>query len=122
MSMREGANTNNHAGQVDPSFIEGLSTVEFMIKRFIDDHAIERIELISKPPVDVVTQLNQDTSLTSKFDALAWLARSIELVSPYLVTDMVKNFKKSVSQPEQRIRREQYIKGIHGSHAVTTVI
>ena len=83
---------------------------------------VQRIELISKPPVDVVTQLNQDTSLTSKFDALAWLARSIELVSPYLVADMVKNFKKSVSQPEQRIRREQYIKGIHGSLAVTTVI
>ena len=71
-----------------------------MIKRFIDDHAIERIERVTQPARDAVAQLNQDKELRLKFDALGWLSRSIELVSPYLATDMIKSFKRLVSQPE----------------------
>ena len=57
-----------------------------MIKRFIDDFAIERIDLIkSKLDSNLERQLQIDGGLKQKFDALGWLARSVELVSPYLV-------------------------------------
>ena len=71
-----------------------------MVKRFIDDHAIERIDTINKNPKDLVTQLHWDPVLREKMDALGWLARSVELVSPYLVQDMIRQFKRIVSQPE----------------------
>jgi len=56
-----------------------------MMKRFIDDHAIERIDTVKKPQTDIVNQLHLDADLRQKFDALGWLARSVELISPYLV-------------------------------------
>ena len=55
------------------------------MKRFIDDHAIERIDTIKKPYSDIVNQLHLDADLREKFDALGWLARSVEIVSPFLV-------------------------------------
>ena len=35
---------------------------------------------------------------------------------------MIKNFKQFVSQPEQKHRRDLYIKGYHGSTAVLIVL
>ena len=69
-----------------------------MIKRFIDDFAIERIDLIkSKLDSNLERQLQIDGGLKQKFDALGWLARSVELVSPYLVQEMLHSFKRLVS-------------------------
>ena len=93
-----------------------------MLKRFIDDHAIERIDTINKPAKDILNELHRDSNLREKFDALGWLARSVELVSPYLVQDMLRNFKRNVSQPEHRSLRESYIKSYHGSNAATVVL
>ena len=94
-----------------------------MIKRFIDDHAIERIDTIKrKLESDVVRQLQIDGGLKQKFDALGWLARSVELVSPYLVQEMLHSFKRVVSQPEQRHEREMFIKSYHGSTAISITI
>ena len=59
--------------------------LEFMVKRFIDDFAIERLEQIKRPQSDLINQLHIDVNLKEKCDALGWLARSVELVSPYLV-------------------------------------
>ena len=46
-----------HRGTKDKSSAleHGLGTLEFMLKRFIDDHAIERIELINKNANDLMT-------------------------------------------------------------------
>ena len=84
--------------------------MEYTIKRFIDDHAIERIEIVKQPPHDVFAQLNKDRELGLKIDALGWLGRSAELVSPYLSADMIKSFKLLVSQPEDKHKRQTYIK------------
>lgn len=107
---------------VTAGFKLGLNQVEFMLKRFIDDHAIERIEKIKQGQSDPVTLLHLDPLLREKMDTLAWLARSVELVSTPLVHDMIRQFKRQVSQPEQKHLRESYIKSYHGSNAVTVII
>ena len=56
-----------------------------MVKRFIDDHAIERIDTIKKPHSHLADQMIRDTDLLEKFNTLGWLSRSVELVSPHLV-------------------------------------
>ena len=62
-----------------------MKALEMMVKRFIDDHAIERLDRIKKPPIELINELHIDKSLREKFDAMGWLARSVEIVSPYLV-------------------------------------
>ena len=54
--MNDPARRGDHAGgdTIDPSFRDTLSTVEYMLKRFIDDHAIERIDKVRKTPGDFV--------------------------------------------------------------------
>ena len=62
-----------------------LQNTSFILKRFIDDHAIERIETVQEPYTAAYNQLNSDTFLKAKIDSLGWLARSCELVSSVLV-------------------------------------
>ena len=71
-----------------------------MLKRFIDDHAVERIEAIGKDNDDLVTQLHRDPILREKCDAMGWAARSVEIVTPLLIQDMINAFKRFVVQPK----------------------
>lgn len=93
-----------------------------MIKRFIDDHAIEKIDTIKKPHSDLANQMIRDTDLLEKLNTLGWLARSVELVSPYLVSDIIRSFKQLVSQPDSKPLRDKYIRAVHGSQSVKITV
>ena len=53
-----------------------------------------------------------------KFDALAWAARSVEIANTLIVEEMIQNFKKLVSQPNDKRLRDKYVTARHGSTAV----
>ena len=60
--------------------------------------------------------------MRGKFDALGWLNNSIDLVSRHLAMDMIKTFKKLVSQPEDANLRKVFVTATHGSIAAISVV
>ena len=99
-----------------------LQNTSFILKRFIDDHAIERIETVQEPYIAAYNQLNSDTFLKAKIDSLGWLARSCELVSSVLVQDMINAFKGTVMPQASQEMRDKYIKKTHGSNAAIVAV
>ena len=55
-------------------------------------------------------------------DIIGWLARTSDLISTEVAQNMIKAFRKHVSQPENPQSRDKYVRGLHGSSAADITV
>jgi hypothetical protein len=80
-------------------------------QKFIDEHAIDRAKIIR----------SVDNTFTDKFNAMDWLARYAEFVSPDQINSVVLSFKEMYANNNDQAIREAFITHKHNSEAVATV-
>ena len=80
-------------------------------QKFIDEHAIDRAKTIR----------SLDNSFTDKFNAMDWLARYAEFVTPDQINQVVLSFKEMYSSNNDPSVREAFIGHKHNSEAVATL-
>lgn len=105
-----------------------LVSLHHRLSRHLDDCAFERIQQIDQDTV-LEAKLKQDAQLRNRIDAMGWLARSFDMISPDLTSNMVQSFTAVYvlgsfqSSPEAKeAMRNKYKNALHGSMAVRNIM
>lgn len=93
------------------SLMEETNKLWTFFQKFIDEHAIDRAKIIR----------SLDNSFTEKFNAMDWLARYSEFVSPDQISAVVMSFKDMYANNNDPNIRESFIIHKHNSEAVATL-
>lgn len=80
-------------------------------QKFIDEHAVDRAKVIR----------SLDNTFTDKFNAMDWLARYAEFVTPDQISAVVLSFKDMYANNTDPQVREAFITHRHNSEAVATL-
>ena len=80
-------------------------------QKFIDEHAIDRAKIIR----------SLDNTFTDKFNAMDWLARYAEFVTPDQISAVVMSFKDMYANNTDPVIREAFISHKHTSESVATL-
>ena len=80
-------------------------------QKFIDEHAIDRAKIIR----------SLDNTFTDKFNAMDWLARYAEFVTPDQISSVVMSFKDMYANNTDPVIREAFISHKHNSESVATL-
>ena len=80
-------------------------------QKFIDEHAIDRAKIIR----------SLDNTFTDKFNAMDWLARYAEFVTPDQISAVVMSFKDMYANNTDPVIREAFISHKHNSESVATL-
>jgi len=91
------------------SLIEESNKLWAFFQKFIDEHAVDRMKTIR----------SKETTMSDKINAMDWLARYSEFVTPDQINNVVQAFKNLYNGDESR---EGYIYHRHYSEAVPTII
>eukprot|EP00347_Sterkiella_histriomuscorum_P015644 403356242 len=93
------------------SLVEEANKLWTFFQKFIDEHSVDRIKIIR----------SRDNSLTDKINAMDWLARYAEFVTPDQISNVVMAFKDLYSGPDAQLR-DSFINHKHNSEAIPTVV
>lgn len=88
-----------------------LNQLWSFLQRYIDEQAVDMVQEIRMPDV----QLNQ------KMDRMDWLARNAEFLSPEAIIKCLTEYKELYNF-ESVTDRNVYVKAIHSSEAIFTVV
>lgn len=91
--------------------VEEANKLWTFFQKFIDEHAIDRSKIIR----------SLDNSFTDKFNAMDWLARYAEFVTPDQISSVVLAFKDMYSNSADPTIKEAFISHRHNSEAVATL-
>ena len=93
------------------SLVEEANKLWTFFQKFIDEHSVDRIKIIR----------SKDNSLTDKINAMDWLARYAEFITPDQISNVVLAYKDIYAGLDSQLR-DNYIEHKHYSEAIPTVI
>jgi len=89
------------------ALVEETNNLYFMIQRFIDEHATDRIKLLRQ----------SETNLKDKMNVMDWLARNCDFLSPDPIQECIFAFKELYNTDNATLKNA-YIFAKHSSNVV----
>lgn len=99
------------SGDMVQMITDELNQIWSFLQRYIDEQSVDMVQEIRMPEV----------SLNQKMDRMDWLARNAEFMSPESIIKCLTAYK-DLYNFENTNERNLYVKAIHSSEAIFTVI
>ena len=93
------------------ALVEETNNLYFMIQRFIDEHAVDRIKQLR----------SQEVTLKDKMNIMDWLARNSDFLSADPIQDCIQAFKE-LYNTENATLKNAYIFAKHSSNVIQTIV
>jgi predicted nuclease with TOPRIM domain len=110
-NLRSKVHWASDASQKVEALVEETNNLYFMIQRFIDEHATDRIKLLRQ----------QETNLKEKMNVMDWLSRNSDFLSADPIQECILAFKELYNTDNATLKNA-YIFAKHSSNVVQTVM
>lgn len=110
-NLRSKVHWASDASQKVEALVEETNNLYFMIQRFIDEHATDRIKLLRQ----------QETNLKEKMNVMDWLSRNADFLSADPIQECILAFKELYNTDNATLKNA-YIFAKHSSNVVQTVV
>lgn len=110
-NLRSRVHWASDASQKVEALVEETNNLYFMIQRFIDEHAVDRIKQLRSGEVQ----------LRDKMNIMDWLARNSDFLSADPIQECIIAFKELYNTDNATLKNA-YIFAKHSSNVITTII
>jgi hypothetical protein len=110
-NLRSRVHWASDASQKVEALVEETNNLYFMIQRFIDEHAVDRIKQLRSGEVQ----------LRDKMNIMDWLARNSDFLSADPIQECIVAFKE-LYNTENATLKNAYIFAKHSSNVITTIV
>lgn len=110
-NLRSKVHWASDASQKVEALVEETNNLYFMIQRFIDEHATDRIKQLR----------SNEVNLKDKMNIMDWLARNSDFLSAEPIQDCIQAFKELYNTDNATLKNA-YIFAKHTSNVVQTVM